>query len=164
MIRRIAAALAAIAVASAALGLAPVPAAATGFDGSEVTIYEWSDGINDVHGDHTLLQKSHGSIPTFQHLSTGLFLGCDNLANNWTNCISGVDLFLWPGTCLRFYDGDYYGGSALAVYYRNPDAGSPLDLVQGWYGLTRNNRASSMIWGDWEATGFGDYTCLVGPY
>jgi len=136
-----------------ALSVTAAPASATGNDDSYVIIYE-SGGGGD---DHTQLNKASGvkSVPTFQNLSAGLWLGCDNVNNNWTNCISSVYIYIKAGTCVQFFDGDNY--SSLLTEWTHTGAGHSSGLYT--LGSTRNNKYSSMRWGDWVYQAPAGYHC-----
>lgn len=137
-------------------------APATGLDDSYVIIYE----SNGQSGDHHKLFKSDAprSVQTFQTYSVDLFLGCDNRNNNWTNCISSLYVHVKAGSCVKFYDGDNYAGTLLQLIYQPLNAGAYEAGNYNWGGTTKDNRASSMRWGDWTQTGPTDFICEFGSY
>jgi hypothetical protein len=121
----------------AAFGFAPT-ASATGQDGTYITMYEQ----NNYGGDHSKRTKAQGSISTLQNYSDGLFLGCDNVNNNWTNCISSVIMDVKTGSCIVLYDGDNYS-TPIRTYW-GPQSGG-YDFTPGG---SLNNKASSIRFGD----------------
>lgn len=162
-LRKIAAALASLAIAASMFGASAAPVAAVGQDGSWIKIWEDFTPAGFLNGDNALVYKvDTGNIPNLSNFNLGIFLGCDAGTGNWNNCITAVQYNLKGGTCVRFYDSTSYTGTLLKEYKNTAADGSSMStLTATWRGTTIDNRTTSIRWGNYDHY---QGKCVMGNY
>ncbi len=137
---------------------------ATGQDGSYLYVYE--EGLNAngfLFGDKAIIYKvDTGNISNLNNFSLGLFAGCDAGQNDWDNCITSIHLGTVAGSCVGVFDGTSYGGTRLAQFGSRTYSQSQYVY---WEGSSKDNKASSIKWGDWKyVASSSGYQCVYGSY
>ena len=146
-----------------AISAVSVPAVSgSGLDGSWIIVRESSPDAAGGRGDYWKYWKSDAprSVPDLNTQSGGLWLGCDNLQNDWNNCITAVSYWIAAGSCIRFFDGQNYA-TALRTISATTSSSSGLVALEG---TSQNNKYTSFRWGDNVHLGGGTWSCRVGDY